>query len=34
VRNESDDETRTWVLFGAPPVGTGDDVGEDATPGG
>jgi quercetin dioxygenase-like cupin family protein len=32
VRNESDDETQTWVMLGAPPVGTVDDFGEYATP--
>lgn len=28
VRNETDDESQTWVMFGAPPVGTVDDYGE------
>jgi quercetin dioxygenase-like cupin family protein len=32
VRNESDSGTQTWLMFGAPPVGTVDDFGEYAMP--
>ena len=28
IRNESAERTQTWLLFGAPPVGTVDDFGE------
>jgi quercetin dioxygenase-like cupin family protein len=28
IRNGSDDERETWLLFGAPPHGTVDDFGE------
>lgn len=28
LRNETDDETHCWVVFGAPPVGTIEDYGE------
>lgn len=34
VRNESDDATQTWMMFGAPPVGTVDDFGEYMMPDG
>jgi uncharacterized cupin superfamily protein len=34
VRNETDDETQTWVMVGAPPVGTVDDFGEYRMPDG
>jgi uncharacterized cupin superfamily protein len=32
VRNETDDDTRTWLTFGAPPHGTVEDFGEYRTP--
>lgn len=32
VRNETDDESQTWLLFGAPPVGTVADFGEYTMP--
>lgn len=32
VRNESEDETQTWIMFGAPPHGTVEDFGEYAMP--
>jgi uncharacterized cupin superfamily protein len=32
VRNESDDAEQTWVMFGAPPLGTVDDFGEYTVP--
>ena len=32
VRNESDDAAQTWVMFGAPPLGTVDDFGEYTVP--
>jgi uncharacterized cupin superfamily protein len=28
IRNETDDAVQTWILFGAPPLGTVDDFGE------
>jgi quercetin dioxygenase-like cupin family protein len=34
VRNESDDEDRTWLMFGTPPVGSIDDFGEYRMPDG
>jgi hypothetical protein len=34
VRNETDDETQTCVMVGAPPVGTVDDFGEHRMPDG
>ncbi|QCC48359.1 cupin domain-containing protein [Halobellus limi] len=34
VRNESDDAAQTWVMFGAPPLGTVDDFGEYTVPDG
>ena len=34
IRNETDDETQTWLLFGAPPLGTVDDFGEYTMPDG
>jgi len=34
VRNETDDESQTWVMVGAPPVGTVDDFGEYRMPDG
>jgi mannose-6-phosphate isomerase-like protein (cupin superfamily) len=33
VVNETDDETHTWIMIGAPPVGTADDFGEYVLPG-
>lgn len=32
LRNERADTSQTWVLFGAPPVGTIEDFGEYTTP--
>lgn len=32
VRNESTDTSQTWLLFGAPPVGTIEDFGEYTMP--
>lgn len=32
VRNETDDEVQTWLMFGAPPVGTVEDFGEYTMP--
>ena len=32
VRNESPDEKQTWIMFGAPPLGTVDDFGEYTMP--
>jgi quercetin dioxygenase-like cupin family protein len=32
VSNESDNETHTWIMFGAPPVGNVDDFGEYTLP--
>lgn len=32
VHNESEDAIQTWILFGAPPVGTVDDFGEYTMP--
>jgi quercetin dioxygenase-like cupin family protein len=34
VRNESPDTPQTWLLFGAPPVGTVEDFGEYTIPDG
>jgi quercetin dioxygenase-like cupin family protein len=34
VRNETDDEVQTWLVFGAPPVGTVEDFGEYTMPDG
>jgi len=34
VRNETDDAAQTWVMFGAPPVGTIGDFGEYTMPDG
>ena len=32
LRNGTENETQTWLLFGAPPVGTIDDFGEYTVP--
>lgn len=32
IRNDTDDETHVWYLFGAPPVGSVDDFGEYVLP--
>ncbi|MGQ4554749.1 cupin domain-containing protein [Halobellus sp. GM3] len=32
IRNETDDTAQTWILFGAPPLGTLDDFGEYTVP--
>ncbi len=32
IRNETDDAVQTWILFGAPPVGTVGDFGEYTVP--
>lgn len=32
IRNPTDDADQTWLLFGAPPVGTVEDFGEYAMP--
>ena len=32
VRNHSDDAAQTWVMIGAPPLGTVDDFGEYTVP--
>ncbi|WP_144901938.1 cupin domain-containing protein [Halobellus captivus] len=34
VHNVTDDTTQTWIMFGAPPVGTVDDFGEYTMPDG
>ncbi|MEF8842922.1 MAG: cupin domain-containing protein [Haloarculaceae archaeon] len=34
VRNETEDEVQTWLMFGAPPVGTVEDFGEYRLPDG
>ena len=34
IRNESTDTPQTWLLFGAPPVGTIEDFGEYTMPDG
>jgi quercetin dioxygenase-like cupin family protein len=32
VRNDTDDASQTWLMVGAPPVGTVEDFGEYVTP--
>jgi len=34
IRNETDDAVQTWILFGAPPLGTVGDFGEYTVPDG